>query len=322
MDQLPPLGNAIAEVVGPTYGIYAPLIAKNATTIRSVSKETHSYGPTDRQKLDIYTPPKPSIVNGRKAVLVFIFGGGFVRGAKTIPGVADDLVYSNLASFFALKYGYTVVIPDYRLVGTHSDAKFTSGGQDIALTMDWVSSNLGSEPLDVFGMGNSAGGVHLATYMLDPSFASARAKLISGKETQLKGVVLLSVPFDFHNAQPERSDVLTSYYGTKDAHLKLCPTGLLSTARETGPIDFLEAGVRVLVLNGELDPEDEILGPRDGFLKEWSLIGSLESRTSLAVDWMIGQNHISPVLGLGTGIEKEEAWGVQVATFCETIRKF
>lgn len=323
MEQLPPLGTAIGEVVGPTLGIYAPLLTKNAATIKSVPKETHSYGSTERQKLDIYTPPKPSIVNGRKAVLVFIYGGGFVRGSKTLTGYADDLVHANVASFFALKYGYTVVVPDYRLVGTHSDAKFPSGGEDVALVVEWIAKNVGPDPHHMMLMGNSAGGVHLSTFLLHPSFASTRAKVLSSSgTTQLKGAVMLSVPFNFHNAHVERSDILTSYYGHKDGHLELCPTGLLKTARQNGSIDFLNAGVRVLVLNGELDPDDEILLPKNDFLQEWSAIDTSKSRGALAVDFMQGHNHISPFCALGTGIDKEEAWGVQVATFYETLRKF
>lgn len=319
MDQLPPLGKAIGDIVKPTLGIYAPLLTKNAETIRSVPKETHSYGPTERQQLDIYTPANPSLINGRKAVLVFIYGGGFVNGQKTFPGF---LAHANIASFFALKYGYTVLVPDYRLVHTHADAKFPSGGEDLALVVDWITNNVGPEPNDLFMMGNSAGGVHLSTFLLHSSFSSARAKVLSGKGTRLRGAVLLSVPFHFHHSTPDRAEVLTSYYGTPQAHLELCPAGLLSTASKNGPIDFLANGVRVLVLNGDLDPDDEILISRDDFLEEWSKIGSPESRSALAVDFMIGHNHISPFCSLGTGIAKEEAWGVQVAIFCQTLRQF
>lgn len=243
-------------------------------------------------------------------------------GHKTLKGYAEDLAHANIASFFALKYGYTVVVPDYRLVKTRPDAKFPSGGEDLALVVDWIAKNVGPEPNDLFMMGNSAGGVHLSTFLLHSSFADTRAKLLSKGKTRLRGAVLLSVPFHFHHASSDRAEILTSYYGTPDAHRELCPAGLLSTASKNGSIDFLKAGVRVLVLNGDLDPEDEILIPRDDFLEEWSRIGTPESRSELAVDFMRGHNHISPFCSLGTGIEKEEAWGAQVATFCETIRKF
>lgn len=319
MDQLPPLGKAIGTIVKPTLGIYAPLLTKNSEIIRSVPKETHSYGPTERQQLDIYTAPKPSIINGRKAVLVFLYGGGLVNGHKTLPGY---LAHANIASFFALKYGYTVIVPDYRLVLTHSDAKFPSGGEDVALVVDWIANNVGPEPNDLFLMGNSAGGVHLSTFLLHSSFAATRQKVLSTNGTRLRGAILLSVPFHFNRASSDRSEVLTSYYGTPEAHMELCPAGLLSTASKNWPIDFLEAGVRVFVLNGDLDPDDEILIPRDDFLKEWASIGSPESRTALAVDFIKGHNHISPFCSLGTGIGKEEAWGVQVATFCQTLRQF
>lgn len=65
MDQLPPLGTEINDVVGPTLQKYEPLLLRNAETIRSVKKQTVSYGPTDRQKLDVYQSAQPGVVNGR-----------------------------------------------------------------------------------------------------------------------------------------------------------------------------------------------------------------------------------------------------------------
>ncbi|KAF2160890.1 hypothetical protein M409DRAFT_28770 [Zasmidium cellare ATCC 36951] len=321
MDQLPPLGKDIRDVILPTLKIYDPLLRKNADKIRSIKKETHSYGPSERQQLDAYHAAKPRLINGRQAVLVFLYGGGLVNGHKVLPGYADDLCHANVAAFFASHYGYNVVVPDYRLVNSH-DAKFPSGGEDVALAVEWVFENAGTfgpEPIDLFIMGNSAGGVHLSTFLLHPDSATARAKVLNGSGVRLRGAILLSVPFNFDYSHPSRAEVLNTYFGN---HKAFSPQGLLKTAQNQGSIDFIQAGVRAFILDAELDPEDEILQTRDDFIKQWMLDTSKENRGALAVDWMPRQNHISPFCSLSTGLEEEEAWGHQVGAFCDNIRKF
>jgi len=321
MDKLPQLGKQIDQIVQPTFKIYDSLLRKNADTIRSVKKETFQYGSHDRQQLDVYSPPTPNTINGRRPVLMFEYGGGLVQGHKTLPMIADGLAHANVGAFFALQHGYTVVIADYRLI-SHG-AKFPSGGEDIALAVEWILKNqvgAGAEPIDLFIMGNSAGGMHISTFLLHPDFAETRRKISSGDGPRLRGVVMLSVPFHFRSANPNRAEILQTYYGDYDVNSVY---GLLKSARQRQtPLDFVQHGTRVLVLNGELDPEDEILVPRHDFLTEWLEMKDVQSTTALAVDMMAGHNHISPPLGLSTGIAEEEAWGHQVAAFCDNVRKF
>ncbi|UJO14119.1 uncharacterized protein CLAFUR5_02547 [Fulvia fulva] len=320
MDQLPSFGTSISDIIGPTLKTYEPLLLHNASQIHSLKKETHPYGPHSRQQLDLYHCPNPTIINGRRAILIFLYGGGLIHGSKTLPGYAQDLCHANIASFFAEKFGYSTVVPDYRLVNQH-DAKFPSGGEDVAVAVEWVVKNaerFGKEPVDLFVMGNSAGGVHLSTLLLHPDFVATRAKVLDEGHVRLRGTILLSVPFHFRKALQNRQDVLETYFGD---HESKSPLGLLRSAREAGGLDILQSKLRVFVLNGELDPEDEIMKPRDDFVEEWMKIGSAESRMALAVDFMRGQNHISPFCSLGTGIEREEAWGHQVGAFCTDIRR-
>ncbi|CAJ2512196.1 Uu.00g052110.m01.CDS01 [Anthostomella pinea] len=321
MDQLPAFGKKIEEIVMPTMKAYAPLLQRNADFIKSVKKETFTYGSHERQQLDVYSPLEAKITNGRRPVLMFEYGGGFVNGAKTLMPMPDGLVHANIGAFFANHFGYTVVVADYRLM-SHG-AKFPSGGEDIALAVEWICENEpgpGSEPIDLFTMGNSAGGVHLSTFLLHQSFSKTRRKVLTGNKTRLRGAVMLSVPFDFNLAPAYRSEILKSYFSDIEAN---CPLGLLRTAQEkVESIDFVNAGAKVLVLSGELDPDNDILIPRDNFVDEWLHMGENDYRVSLAVDSMPRHNHISPFASLGTGIEEEEAWGCQVAAFCDNIRKF
>ncbi|KAI4122517.1 MAG: hypothetical protein LQ338_005786 [Usnochroma carphineum] len=303
----------------PTFKLYDPLLRANVDTIRSVKRETFSYGPLERQQLDIYSPPEPSIVCGRRPLLMFEYGGGLVQGHRTLP-MFDGLVHANLGAFFALRFGYTVVVADYRLL-SHG-ARFPDGGEDVALAAEWICQNRpgpGSEPIDLFIMGNSAGGIHVSTFLFHSDFAAIRQKIIHGHGTRLRGVILLSVPFAFQISDQDPAKIPKQYFGDVEAN---CPLALMRGAfGSQGVPDVIKGGTRVFVLNAELDPEDEFLRPRDKFVKEWHGHSDDTGRCALVVDTMMGQNHFSPFLSLGTGKESEEAWGHQVAIFCDTARK-
>ena len=316
-DKLPSLGTAISAVVPPTLQLYIPLLQANEPAIRSTKRTTHSYGPHERHQLDVYHPSTPHTRNGRRPVLLFLYGGGLINGAKQIPGPAQGLAYTNLGHFFAAKFGFTVVVMDYRLL-SHG-AKFPSGGEDLSLAVDWICDNApgpqGDEPIDLFIMGNSAGGIHTSQFLFHDAFASARARISSGAGTRLRGIVMLAVPFHFEQADPSRVDaVLTPFFG--DFHAN-SPLGQIKALQQNGQSpDFIKGnGVRVLLLDAELDPEDEILVPRDDFMKQWLEFSDAEVRLALCADRIAKHNHISPPLGLGTGVHEQEQWGFQVAAF-------
>ena len=316
MDQLTPLGTAISDIVPKTFSIYAPLLVANADAIRSTKRETFSYGPHPRQELDVYYPSKADIKSA--PIFVFLYGGGLVHGDKTLP-FAGGLAHANVGHFLAENLGCVAVIADYRLI-SHG-AVYPSGGEDLSLVVDYVAKNLvdarAGGPRDLWLMGNSAGGIHLSTYLFSPVFEKARSVVMSkGSATGLvlRGAVMLSVPFHFRSALPARAEILKTYYGDQvDKH---CPLGLLEGLEGTEVLP----GVSILVLNGTLDPEDEILEPRDDFVKTWKSLASGGSEESLTVEMMEGQNHISPPLSLGTNDPKEEAWGNQVGRWMDSVR--
>jgi hypothetical protein len=118
-------------------------------------------------------------------------------------------------------------------------------------------------------MGNSAGGVHLATWLLAPQFESARKSyLLQSEVVHLCGAVLFAVPFHFKGAGPGRGDVLRAYYGGGVGGK--CPFGLLERLKAADgglkPAELARLGIPpVLNLEGELDPE-EILEPGKDFV--------------------------------------------------------
>lgn len=316
MEELPAFGTAISDVAPKTFAVYSPLLCQNARLIRSTRKETASYGKDPRQFLDVYYPSR---ILDDSPLMIFCYGGGLVRGEKSLPSYADGLTYANMGHFYAERLGYITVIPDYRLE-SHG-AKFPSGGEDLALTIQWVRDNLigVGKSKDLYLMGNSAGGIHLSTFLFSAEFQQLRETILPGSITPslvLRGAILLSVPFHFRKAVPSRASTLSGYFGDVD---KFCPLGLLISAtgeQEANPLPR----VRILVLNGDLDPEDEILEPRRDFIEAWRAYGNTEMQRALTVETMEGHNHISPVLSLGTNDEKEEAWGYQTEKWISSFR--
>lgn len=273
MEGLKALGTDIGTIVLPTYKAYAPLLLKNADKIRSTARQTYAYGPHPRQNLDVYTPSaKATKETLKNSVLVFFYGGGLVRGEKVNPAFAGGLVYSNLGHFFTEKVGVPVIIVDYRLL-SHG-AVFPSGGEDVALAIDWIGRHFhGNSPdeegLDLFLMGNSAGGIHVSTFLLAPEFATQRHRITDSSAetgTRLRGAILLSVPFHFDQADASRQEVLTTYF--KGDHPSLSPFGLLKSAIRNDTIEDL-VDLPILSITGSLDPESEILVPNEDFCREW-----------------------------------------------------
>jgi acetyl esterase/lipase len=302
-------GASIPAVLQPTFQIFVPLLIKNKASIQAISPTTESYGSHPRQKLDIYPAPQDA---KDTPILVFFYGGGLVRGDKRLPQMPEQLVYHNLGTFFASR-GITTIIPDYRRVNSDfggEDAVFPSGGEDVSLVLKWLEKFGANGKRDVFIMGNSAGGVHISTFMLEPRFLEQRNSLVSGKRgTIWKGAIELGVPFHFNSAQASRSDMLKNYYGSEQDVKERSPYGLFEAVVKTGKSSE-ETGVpKVLILVGEFDPVDEISKPTEDFiaLREKTWGKGVDFRT------LAGHNHISPPVALMSGDKKAEEWGEDVA---------
>ncbi|KAK8043661.1 hypothetical protein PG993_006091 [Apiospora rasikravindrae] len=327
MDQLPALGRAIFQVVGPTVQAYAPLLLARESEIRSTRREEYSFGPHERQTLDVYYPSEETIAQkGPKKVLVFVHGGGFVANSKRNEEHSGGLTYGNLAHFFAARFGYTVVVTNYRRFD--HNAVYPSGGEDVAAVVRWIAEELPSRHAgyeagtDIFLLGNSAGGVHTATYALEPSLAGARDPFTTddarrGDQTGalLRGIALLGMPGHFTgmDAGPMQ-EPLNAYYGVGADHFAKSPVGLVEAAKARGDARPPTRGTPYLTLTSELDPDD-ILQPNRDFAEAWPW------KELLTVESIPGHNHISPPLALATGIEKEEEWAVKLAAWCDSCVK-
>ncbi|KAI4742168.1 alpha/beta-hydrolase [Aureobasidium sp. EXF-12298] len=295
MDQLPEFGRDIYPGLMPTMKAYAALHEKNRSSIESTPREEFTYGSDPRQKLDVYGPKQ---VSDDTPILVFLYGGGLSRGDKRMPTppTAKDLVYANIGHYYASR-GFVTVIPDYRRTG--EGAVFPSGGRDVAGALEWIKNRFNTGNHKLWIMGNSAGAVHSATWLLEPSLAESRKTVQTGSVV-IQGVILVSIPGHFQQAGADRSDVLTAYY--QDRLEEDCALGLVSRAQT--PI------TKLLVVTATLDPEDEILKPSQDFVNKYKERFGQDSLSEVLLE---GHNHFSTTLALGTGIDREESLGTEVS---------
>jgi acetyl esterase/lipase len=120
-----------------------------------------AYGPEPFQLLDVQLPDA-DLFPGRRPVLVFVHGGGWVSGDRSeVP----DVVAAQVAR------GYALVTIDYRLATIGSDgatvASFPGAIWDVKRAIRFVKSNAatwGIDPRRVIVAGVSAGG-YLASFV-------------------------------------------------------------------------------------------------------------------------------------------------------------
>lgn len=129
-----------------------------------------AYGPDPRNRLDLY---------GGKVgvpVLLFVHGGGFLKGDKAADGWPNAA-----AGRWAAERGWLGAVMNYRLAPDHG---WPAGGEDVLTALDWLAANAalhGGDPSQIVVMGTSAGAVHVATaLMLRPGLAVRGCVLLSG----------------------------------------------------------------------------------------------------------------------------------------------
>jgi acetyl esterase len=184
---LPPEARETLEALGPRWksdilaarevvlATYTPLAAAAAKDGISVRRDV-PYGAHARNVLDVYQPENATGAD----VVLFVHGGAFVRGSKSVNGE----IYDNLPYWFA-RQGLVSINVEYRLA---ADAPYPGGAEDVAGAVEWAARNIGGfggDPQRLFLIGHSAGATHVGTYILDPVLAARR-------RPEVRGMVLLS----------------------------------------------------------------------------------------------------------------------------------
>nr|WP_315226725.1 alpha/beta hydrolase [uncultured Limnohabitans sp.] len=134
------------------------------------------YGPHPRQRMDVYFPQTPG---SNRPVLLFLHGGGFIRGDK-----ADR---ANVG-WWGARQGFVTVLANYRLA---PEAQWPSGAEDVVAACQHLRalcSSFGGDPKAIVLAGESAGAAHVAAAVLIRSFQPLN--------WQIAGAFLLSGPYD------------------------------------------------------------------------------------------------------------------------------
>lgn len=122
-----------------------------------------AYGPSPRQRLDVYRGAGRAGPQNTRPVVIFFYGGSWKSG--------DRSVYQFVGSALASR-GITTVIPDYRL---YPEVKFPGFVEDAALAYRWAADNLATACTPIILAGHSAGAHIAALLALDPRYRTAAA---------------------------------------------------------------------------------------------------------------------------------------------------
>jgi acetyl esterase/lipase len=219
-----------------------------------------AYGPHERHRLDLYA----SADTKNAPILVFVHGGGFLKGDK---GGADAWPNANVGRM-AAQAGFLGVVINYRLAPDHV---WPGGSEDVAVLVDWLKANAaehGGDPDRIVLMGTSAGSVHVAGYL----------KLAGG--SHIRGAILLSGLYGY--TPLDQRDTL--YYGETSLYSDRMPLEAVAST----PLPLL-------IACAEFDPprfQAEFLGLMQDRLARHGAMprGYIHS----------GHNHYSMAMHLGT----------------------
>jgi acetyl esterase/lipase len=243
-----------------------------------------AYGPHPRHCLDIFRRPDAQ----NAPVLVFVHGGGYVMGDKSLPKLP---FYENVG-LFAANQGWIGVTINYRLAPDHM---WPAGGEDVGAAIAWLRENIadyGGDPGRIIVMGQSAGAAHIATYLALPQLHPANGVGVAG-------AILISGTYELSTASPNAYHL--AYYGTDTTRYPACSTiqGLVVT---NVPLCFAVS---------ELDGID--------FRRQAALlVGAFgKARGDIPrIHWLPGHNHVSPVMAIGTA---DDTLGPLVSDFVMAV---
>ncbi|KAF5026581.1 hypothetical protein F66182_1307 [Fusarium sp. NRRL 66182] len=317
MDQIASLSHLeLYDQVEPTGKICASLITPRAHLIKATKRDVYSYGPHERHELDLYTPspetPNPA-GTGNRPLIMFLYGGGFASGDKIFDLFPDDLVYTNLGSFFADVLGYETTVIDYRL--TKHGVRFPRGADDLDLALAWLDKHYAAQgPKDVYIVGNSAGGVHLTTWLFQPEYLTSIQRLVAGTGTlKLKAAIPLSCPFTWpqYVIDSKVGVSVKGYYGDESKVAQNASLLLAQRALKDAPKDTAWPPIFVIVM--DMDPQDIRESGRE-FYELWKAAGHKADYRILK-----DHNHFTPVWALRSGDPGFEKWAHELGDWMKAL---
>lgn len=183
--------------------------------------QTVSYGPLERQEMDIYLPADSAQM---KTPIVFIYGGAWKAGDRgDYAFVAHALTH----------LGHPVIIPDYRLYPSVRFPAFIHDVADAIRYLDHNASELLGNPLKQYLLMGHSAGAHTAT-LLGTEQSYCRDRQVGA---QLSGIIALAGPYDLDLS-----------------HADVAPVFEDATAQSSKPLLNVHPSMPpVLLLHGEAD---------------------------------------------------------------------
>lgn len=268
-------------MMGGSQALFAPLVPPLPDDL--IVERDIAYGPDARHRLDLFRRPET-----RDApVLLFVHGGGFVMGDKrheTLP------FYDNVGAFAAAA-GFVGVTMTYRLAPAHP---WPAGAEDVGRAIGWLRGNAaqhGGDPAAIVAAGQSAGAVHVASYVAHPRFHGEGG---SG----LRGAVLLSGIYDVAAAQA--NPFHRAYYGENESAYPAAST-----------LDGLVASEVPLLLSVAEQDIADFQRQAAGFVTAFAAAHGRYPRML----HLGGHNHMTPILSVGTSADEV---GGHIADFVRT----
>lgn len=287
-DQLPPdviaqlkaMGSTITpELAQSSWALLTPFHEKTGYTAPRIDRDL-SYGDHPRHRLDVHAAGDDA---GRPApVFLFVHGGGFVRGDKHDPGTPRY----DLVGAWAVRHGWIGVTMTYRLA---PEFTWPAGAEDVAAAVAWIRENIagyGGDPGKIVVAGNSAGAVHVASFVAGQG---------GGSLAGVRGAAMLSGIYELRAPRPGEPE--HAYYGPDPDPAAATLPGLL------------DSPVPLLFSVAERDPEAFQLAAA-------RVVSAWQARHGTVPDlvWVEGHNHMSTIASLGID---EPALGTALARFIE-----
>jgi acetyl esterase/lipase len=218
------LAVAVIAAVLAAIAAYEPLATFNALTPKDSARRAAAgvaYGEGPRRTLDIYSAGAQNA-----PVIVFFYGGSWSSGRKDYFGFVGHALAAR---------GFTVVIPDYRVV---PEVTFPGFVEDGAAAIAWTQAHIGQyggDPKRIVLAGHSAGAYIAIMLAMDSDYLrKAGADL-----TAIKGAAGISGPYDFYPF---------------DVKASIDAFGKAPDPRATQPVTYARADAPpLLLLHGEKD---------------------------------------------------------------------
>jgi acetyl esterase len=256
--------------------LYKPLLAQQRRDGVEVTRDLR-YGDGARHLLDVY---RPRNADSRREALIFLHGGGFVRGDK---GDRDNVGY-----YFA-RQGLVVVVPNYRLAPDH---RWPAGAEDAAAVCRWAragADDLGIDSGKIFLAGESAGAAHVAA-------ASLVRRFHPPEGLGIRGAILIS---GVYNANLERLARAQFAVATPDPRNEPYFGPDFAAYRSMSTVELIDASpIPILITYAELDLLQMQVQAGELFARLVTQYGFAPELKVIA-----GHNHLTQTYAVNTGDE-------------------